>query len=205
MDTTKTGALIAALRKELNMTQKMLAVKLHVSEQAVSKWERGAGAPDISMISTLAKLLGVSPREILSGEMASNKEDSGNMKHIKFYVCPECGNVITSTGKLELTCCGKVLEELTISKEEPEHALKLEEIDGGLYLSIAHEMNKEHYISFIAYTTSDKLVINKLYPEQDAGLLIYKMGHGIIYYYCTRHGLFSYNPDLIKHFMSNVK
>ena len=192
MDTTKTGALIAALRKELNMTQKMLAAKLHVSEQAVSKWERGAGAPDISMINTLAKLLGVSPREILSGEMASNKEDSGNMKHIKFYVCPECGNTITSTGKLELTCCGKVLEELYINKEEAGHTLKLEEMDGGLYLSIAHEMKKEHYISFIAYTTSDKLVINKLYPEQDAGLQIYRMGHGLIYYYCTRHGLFSY-------------
>jgi desulfoferrodoxin (superoxide reductase-like protein) len=114
------------------------------------------------------------------------------MKHIKFYVCPECGNIITSTGKLELTCCGKVLEELSIHKEEQEHTLKLEEMDGGIYLSIAHEMNKEHYISFIAYSTSDKLVINKLYPEQNAELQIYRMGHGMIYYYCTRHGLFSY-------------
>lgn len=191
MDTTKTGVLIAALRKELNMTQKMLATQLHVSEQAVSKWERGVGAPDISMINTLAKLLGVSPREILSGEMASNKEDTGNMKHIKFYVCQECGNMITSTGKLELTCCGKVLEELTVNLEDQEHALKTEEMDGGLYLSIAHEMSKEHYISFIAYTTSDKLVINKLYPEQNAELQIYRMGHGMIYYYCTRDGLFS--------------
>ncbi len=192
MDTVKTGALIASLRKEMNMTQRMLAEKLHVSEQAVSKWERGVGAPDISLISTLAKHLGVSPREILSGEMASNEEVSGNMKRVKFYVCPECGNIITSTGKLESTCCGKVLEDLPINKEEQEHTLKIEEMDGGLYLSIAHEMSKEHYISFLAYTTSDKLVINKLYPEQDAQLQIYRMGHGMIYYYCTRHGLFSH-------------
>ncbi len=191
MDTVKTGALITFLRKERNMTQKMLAEKLHVSEQAVSKWERGVGAPDISLISTLAKHLGVSPREILSGEMTSNEEDSGNMKRVRFYVCPECGNIITSTGKLESTCCGKVLEDLPVNKEEQEHTLMIEEMDGGYYLSIAHEMSKEHYISFLAYTTSEKLVINKLYPEQDAGLIIYKMGHGIIYYYCTRHGLFS--------------
>ena len=190
MDISKTGALIAALRKERNMTQRMLAAELHVSEQAVSKWERGAGAPDISMISTLAKLLGVSPREILSGEMTSNEEDSGNMKNIKFYVCPECGNIITSTGKLELTCCGKVLKDLSVNTEDQEHALKIEDIDGGLYLSVAHEMSKEHYISFIAYTSSDKLVVNKLYPEQNAELQTYRMGHGTIYYYCTEHGLF---------------
>ncbi len=192
MNTVKTGALITALRKERNMTQRMLAEKLHVSEQAVSKWERGVGAPDISLIGSLAKQLGVSPREILTGEMTSNEEDSGNMKRVKLYVCTECGNIVTSTGKLELTCCGKVLEDLAPIEEDQEHTLKIEEMDGGLYLSIAHEMSKEHYISFIAYTTSDKLVINKLYPEQSAELLIYRMGHGIIYYYCTRHGLFSH-------------
>lgn len=192
MDTVKTGALIAALRKDMKMTQRMLAEQLHVSEQAVSKWERGAGAPDISMISTLAKLLGVSPREILSGEMTSNEEDSGNMKRIKFYVCPECGNIITSIGKLELTCCGKVLEDLILMSEEPEHTLKIQEMDGGLYLSIAHEMSKEHYISFIAYVTSDTLMINKLYPEQNAELQLYRMGHGTLYYFCTRHGLFTH-------------
>ena len=42
MDRTKTGALIAAARKEQNMTQKELAEALHVSDRAVSKWERGA-------------------------------------------------------------------------------------------------------------------------------------------------------------------
>ena len=45
MDRTKTGALIAAARKEQNMTQKELAAALHVSDRAVSKWERGAGFP----------------------------------------------------------------------------------------------------------------------------------------------------------------
>lgn len=191
MDSVRTGALIAALRKELNMTQKILAEQLHVSEQAVSKWERGVGAPDISIIRVLAQILGVSPVQILTGEMTSNEEDSGNMKRIKFYVCPDCGNIITSTGKLELTCCGKVLEDLPLNTEEQEHALKIEELDGGLYLSMDHEMSKEHYISFIAYCTSDKLLMNKLYPEQNAELQLRRMGHGLLYYYCSKHGLYS--------------
>ena len=41
MDPTKTGALIQALRKERNMTQKDLAERLHITDRAVSKWERG--------------------------------------------------------------------------------------------------------------------------------------------------------------------
>lgn len=41
MDKVKTGELIAAARKEKNLTQKELAQRLHVSDRAVSKWERG--------------------------------------------------------------------------------------------------------------------------------------------------------------------
>ena len=59
MDRTKTGALIAAARKEQNMTQKELAAALHVSDRAVSKWERGAGFPDISLLEPLADALGL--------------------------------------------------------------------------------------------------------------------------------------------------
>lgn len=45
MDVVKTGALIAQARKEKELTQKALAEQLHVSVQAVSKWERGAELP----------------------------------------------------------------------------------------------------------------------------------------------------------------
>lgn len=54
----KDRALIAAARKEQNMTQKELAAALHVSDRAVSKWERGAGFPDISLLEPLADTLG---------------------------------------------------------------------------------------------------------------------------------------------------
>lgn len=67
MDAVKTGALIAETRKERDLTQKDLAQSLHVSVQAVSKWERGLNFPDIALLESLAELLGLTVSELLSG------------------------------------------------------------------------------------------------------------------------------------------
>ena len=68
MDKLKTGALIAAARKEKNLTQKELANILHVSDRAVSKWERGAGFPDVSLLEPLADALDLRVLDLLRGE-----------------------------------------------------------------------------------------------------------------------------------------
>lgn len=68
MDANKLGAFITELRKEANMTQAELAQKLNVTVQAISKWERGKGLPDINTIEPLAKELGVSIIEIMKAE-----------------------------------------------------------------------------------------------------------------------------------------
>ena len=73
MDRTKTGALIAAARKEQNMTQKELAAALHVSDRAVSKWERGESLPDVYILSQIADLYGVSVSALI-GEIQPPKE-----------------------------------------------------------------------------------------------------------------------------------
>ena len=67
MDAIKTGCLIAERRKQLNMTQKELAQKLHVSAQAVSKWERGLSFPDIALLEPLAQQLDLTVSEVLTG------------------------------------------------------------------------------------------------------------------------------------------
>ena len=67
MDAAKTGAFIAAMRRERNMTQAELAAVLHVTDKAVSKWERGAGLPDINLIEPLAAALDVSVLELMQG------------------------------------------------------------------------------------------------------------------------------------------
>lgn len=74
MDKNKTGALIAAARKEKHLTQKELAKALHVSDRAVSKWERGAGFPDVSLLEPLADALDLRVLDLLRGEEQESAE-----------------------------------------------------------------------------------------------------------------------------------
>ena len=70
MDREMLGRFIAQRRKELNLTQRQLAEALHVTDKAVSKWERGAGCPDISLLEPLAKALGLSVDHLLTYQTA---------------------------------------------------------------------------------------------------------------------------------------
>ena len=67
------GKFIQEKRKEKNLTQKQLAYKLGVTDKAVSKWERGQGCPDVSILEILSKELGVSILEILKGRIIENE------------------------------------------------------------------------------------------------------------------------------------
>lgn len=78
MDNKKTGKFIAELRKEQGLNQKELAEKINVTDKAVSKWETGRGAPDISLLIPLANTLGVSVSEVLSGEKMLQIEASAD-------------------------------------------------------------------------------------------------------------------------------
>ena len=86
MDNTKVGILIRNLRKEHHMTQLQLAEKLHISDKTVSKWERGMGSPEVSLITELSNIFEVDLQGLLSGELNRNQSASGNMKRMKFYV-----------------------------------------------------------------------------------------------------------------------
>ena len=68
MDCKKVGQLIKKKRLEKKMTQQELADKLHITDRAISKWERGLGAPDISLLQDLSNILGLSISDVLSGE-----------------------------------------------------------------------------------------------------------------------------------------
>ena len=62
------GSFVAALRREKGWTQKELAERLHVTDKAVSKWERRVSMPDTALLIPLAETLGVSVTELLRGE-----------------------------------------------------------------------------------------------------------------------------------------
>ena len=107
MDCKKIGSLIYELRKDKNMTQKQIAELMNISDKTISKWERGLGCPDISLLPELSQILGVSIDQILSGQINLNDLVGGNMNKLKFYVCPQCGNLMTATGNATISCCYK--------------------------------------------------------------------------------------------------
>ena len=73
--------------------------------------------------------------------------------------------------------------------ENEEHIINCEIVENEYYISINHDMTREHYISFISYVTNDRCEIVKLYPEQNAEARFLKRGKGIIYAYCNKDGL----------------
>lgn len=74
MDAQKLGAFIARCRKEKNMTQADLAIKLQVTDKAISRWERGVGFPDINTIEPLADALKISVLELMKSERIDKEE-----------------------------------------------------------------------------------------------------------------------------------
>lgn len=186
-----TGKIIKELREKGNMTQKQLADKLLISDKTVSKWETDRGLPDIGLIERLSECLGVSVAELLAGEYAFNSNRSANMKRINFYVCPICGNVIQSVGEGTYTCCGITLPKLLVEDKDENHIIETQIIENEYYVCMNHDMTKNHYISFLAFVTSDSIQLVKLYPEQNVECRFARRGHGIIYAYCNQHGLFS--------------
>lgn len=75
MNQKNMGDTIAELRKEKGMTQKELADKLHITDKAVSKWERNVACPDTALIPRLAEILGISIEELMR---AKPHEDRGH-------------------------------------------------------------------------------------------------------------------------------
>ena len=189
MDQEKVGGIIKTLRKDRGMTQLELALCLNVTDRAVSKWERGLGCPDISLLTRLSEIFSVDIGSIIDGDMEENEKRSGNMKKTKFYVCPICGNIITASENTNVSCCGRKLEGLE-EKKNVDEEIKIERVDGTeLYISSSHPMTKDDYISFFSYVTSDSLLLKKLYPEWGVDIRFPWLGHGKIMWYSEKEGL----------------
>lgn len=182
---------IKTLREGRKLTQRALAEAVGVTDKAVSKWESGRGLPDISLVEPLAAALGVSVAELLTGDVRQNANRAGNLLRSHFYVCPVCGNVLYALGEGSYSCCGVALAPAEAEEPDESHALVVESIEDEWYVTLDHPMRKDHYISFIAYVTTDGVTIKKLYPEQEAAARFRRGQSGIIVAYCNRHGLVS--------------
>ncbi len=189
MDNYITGATVKRLREAKGITQSQLADRIGVSSKAVSKWETAKGLPDVTLIEPLAKALGVSVMELMSGNTVINKNISSNILRSKFYVCPVCGNILRASGDAVISCCGITLPPLEAEETDASHEIKIERVEDEHFITVSHEMTKNHFISFIAYLTSDRVQFVKFYPEGNAETRFQLRGRGYIYIYCNKHGL----------------
>ena len=191
-----TAAVIKELREKHQMTQLQLAQKLGVSDKAISKWETGKGYPDITLLEPIAEAFQISIAELLSGNAIYNTNVSSNMLRSKFYVCPICGNVIHSMGETVMHCHGVQLAAAEPEESDEHHMIFIEIVEDEYFVRIDHEMTKQHYISFIAALSSDRIQMLKLYPEVNAEARFKINGVKKILFYCNRDGLFFINPRM---------
>ena len=190
MNHIKIGRLIYKLRKEKHLTQLQLAGKMNISDKTVSKWERGLGCPDISLLADLSKIFEVDLEKLLSGELDENDAWRGNLKKLKFYVCPACGNLITATMEAGISCCGKKLQPVLPQKAPEDEMLKVEIIEDEYFVTASHPMERGHFITFVALLTGDTIILKKQYPEWELQTRIPALAHGRLFWHCSQHGLF---------------
>ena len=190
MNTYVTSAAIKRLREKQNLTQAELAERIGISSKTVSKWETAKGLPDISLLQPLAKALNISLIELMDGSDITNQNISGNLLRSKFYICPVCGNVMHSMGNAVISCCGITLPPADPELEDGAHGITIERVEDEYFITVRHPMTKEHFISFLAYVTSDRLQLVKFYPEGNAETRLQLRGFGMLYWYCNHHGLF---------------
>ncbi len=189
MNSYVTGSTIKRLREGRNLTQAQLGENIGVSSKTISKWETAKGLPDVSLLEALASALGVSVLELMSGDTMRNGNRSANMLRSKLYVCPICGNVVHTMGETVVSCCGVTLPPLEAEEVDHTHGITREVVEDEVYLTVDHPMTKKHYISFLAYVTSDGFQMVKLYPEGNAACRFRLQRSGYLYLYCNQHGL----------------
>ena len=89
------------------------------------------------------------------------------MRQLKFYVCPQCGNLITATGSAVLSCCGRKLEALEPRKPDEEHRLTFEQVEDDWFITASHPMVKGHYLSFAALSGGEVQGKDRAFARQE--------------------------------------
>lgn len=185
MNAEKTGKVIFEARMKKGLTQKELAQLICVTDKAVCKWEKGHGCPDITVLHALSHALGIDIQSLLTGELSASPAQGGNLKKLRLYRCADCGNLVTSTKEIELSCCGKRLEQMpacNLKTASPENSMKtrqmnwfepeVQEFDGQYALKFNHPMTKENYISNFVYVQYDRATVINLFAQQEAQVIL---------------------------------
>lgn len=128
--------------------------------------------------------------ELLSGSPIRNVNISAHMPRSCFYVCPVCGNILHSMGEAAVTCHGIALRPAEAERPDETHAFRIESVEDEWHVQLSHPMHKQHFISFLAAVSADRMELVKLYPEGPAEARFRRSGVTRFLAYCNRDGLF---------------
>jgi desulfoferrodoxin (superoxide reductase-like protein) len=92
-------------------------------------------------------------------------------------------------GDTFISCCGIALPPFEAEEIDESHMITMESVEDEQFITVHHPMTKEHFISFVAYLTADRVQFVKFYPEGNAQTRIQLRGRGYLYLYCNKHGL----------------
>jgi desulfoferrodoxin (superoxide reductase-like protein) len=92
-------------------------------------------------------------------------------------------------GDTVISCCGTMLPPLEAEDIDDAHEITIEKVEDEHFITVHHDMTKSHFISFLAYLTSDRIQFVKFYPEGNAETRFQLRGRGYLYVYCNKHGL----------------
>lgn len=214
LDNKKIGNFIKNLRKKIGLTQKELAEKIGVTDRAISKWERGLGCPDISLLEIVAKELNVSILELLKGEHIDNKESLKDKdliesmtlsKNITINKFKKYFNVFTIS-IVSLMCLIIIFQNLknmyfVVKKYDTEpyyvdNSVKLEKLDDKyeLILSNQGKYSDEDYVTISSYIKIMHERLNEQHNERYLNIKDYNY-FNILSFYIDHQNFFYIQID----------
>ena len=140
MDQIKIGRFIADERKRKGYTQKQLSEKLEISDKTISKWERGNGFPEVSLLLPLCNELEITVNELLSGERVSeedyHKKAEENMVNLVREAQESKKKIILSAAVAALTIIAAVPLFMVSGMNEMENGIRIMLIVIGIIVII---------------------------------------------------------------------
>lgn len=200
MDNMKTGSLIRELRKEKGLTQLQLADQLHITDRAVSKWERGLCAPDIALLEPLSKILDVSILELIEGRRSEPSQRIPEIQDTAIAVIDYSSNEINqkvqqNSNRLLLTLCLVLLIIIGICG----YFLW----QSGTLFVIDRENSPDGLYTITVY--NKKLVSNGFTTEDSTSLIVEKKDEDLSYRVNYGNGIYQgiwWSPDSQKYVLS---
>lgn len=192
------GETICQYRQQRNMTQEEFASRLGVTPQAVSKWERGNGLPDIALLEGICRVLKVNPNTLLGiGESVVENGDSVAQREIKSNMFAE--PLLLEFGEDAIPCVIEGLETDYINQKRKELVRRTGFLMPVIRLRDNSELGKKEY-QIVSY---DKVIIKSAITSENKDIFTNMIDEMVKY--CEENYASILNKQLVKTMVDNLK